>query len=89
MNKLTYRAMTVGTGMLGGMLAGMAFKQLWKLAAGEDDAPDATDKDRSWAEVLTASAIQGAVYGVVKAAVARAGAVGVHKATGTWPGDDD
>ncbi|MBC6459936.1 DUF4235 domain-containing protein [Actinomadura sp. HBU206391] len=89
MDKLAYRAITLGTGMLGGLLAGMAFKQVWRLAAGEDDAPDATDKHRSWGEVLIAAGMQGAVYGVVKAAVARAGAVGVHRATGTWPGDDD
>jgi predicted metal-dependent enzyme (double-stranded beta helix superfamily) len=88
MNKLAYRGLTLGTGMLGGLLAGMAFKQVWRLAAGEDDAPDATDEHRSWTEVLIAAGLQGAVYGVVKAAVARGGAVGVKKATGTWPGDD-
>ncbi|SNR82863.1 Protein of unknown function [Actinomadura mexicana] len=35
-----------------------------------------------------AAAIQGAVFGLVKAATQRAGAHGVRKATGHWPGDD-
>jgi Protein of unknown function (DUF4235) len=29
--------------VLGGVLAGVIFKRIWKLAAGEDDAPMATD----------------------------------------------
>jgi hypothetical protein len=37
------------------------------------------------AETLTAAALQGAILAVVKAAVDRAGAVGVRKATGQWP----
>jgi len=34
--------------VLGGVLAGAIFKQVWKVAFSEDDAPQATDADRSW-----------------------------------------
>lgn len=60
-------------GAVGGMLAGVVFKRVWKLAAGETDAPDAEDPDRTWSEVLGAAAVQGAIFGLVKAAVQRAG----------------
>ena len=50
-----------------------------------DDAPNATDQDRGWAEVLLAAAIQGAIFAVVKAAVERGGATGVPKTTGRGP----
>jgi Protein of unknown function (DUF4235) len=66
----------------GGVLAGATFKQIWKLAAGEDDAPKATDARRGWGEVLPAAALQGAVY----AGVNRGAAEGTHKLTGVWPG---
>jgi uncharacterized protein DUF4235 len=36
---------------------------------------------------LPAAALQGAVYGVVKAAVRRGAAEGTHKVTGAWPGE--
>jgi predicted metal-dependent enzyme (double-stranded beta helix superfamily) len=88
MNKLMYKPVALAGGMVGGLLAGMVFKQVWKLAAGEKDAPDALDEHRSWAEILIAAGLQGAVFGVVKAAVDRAGAVGVRRVTGHWPGDD-
>jgi hypothetical protein len=58
---------------------------LWKRATGEEDAPSATDRDYSWREVVLAAAVQGAVFGAVKAATDRAAATGYRKATGNWP----
>jgi len=74
--------------MLGGVLAGAIFNRVWKIAAGEDDAPKATDAQRGWREVLTAAALQGAIFALVKAAVDRAAAEGTRKLTGVWPGDE-
>ncbi|MFG2894835.1 DUF4235 domain-containing protein [Streptomyces sp. NPDC048248] len=85
MVKLLYKPLSLLFGVLGGVVAGAIFKQLWKLVAGEDDAPDATDEDRRWREVLAAAALQGAIFAAVKAAVGRGGAVGVRRVTGTWP----
>jgi hypothetical protein len=82
--KLAYKPVGLLLGAGAGVLSGIIFKQVWKLA-GHDDAPDATDQDRGWAEILLAAAVQGAIFAVVKAAVDRAGAAGVQKATGQWP----
>lgn len=67
-------------------MASTVFKQVWKAIGHEDDAPDATDQDRSWREVLIAATLQGAIFAAVKAAVDRGGASTVHRLTGTWPG---
>jgi hypothetical protein len=83
--KLLYKPLSLAFGVAGGVLAGVLFKQLWKVATGDDDAPDATDADKGWAEVLTAAAIQGTIFALVKAAVDRSGAQAVRKLTGTWP----
>lgn len=88
MLKLLYKSVSLLVSVLGGVIAGTIFKQIWKLAAGEDDAPKATDERRGWHEILLAAALQGAVYGVVKAAVDRGTAEGVRKVSGTWPGED-
>jgi predicted metal-dependent enzyme (double-stranded beta helix superfamily) len=84
--KLAYKPVGLLLGAGAGMVSGLIFKQIWKLAGHDEDAPDATDEDRGWAEVLTAAALQGAIFAVVKAAVDRGGAVGIRKATGRWPG---
>lgn len=88
MNKLLYKSVGIVVSVLGGMLAGAIFKQVWKLAADEDEAPTATDVRRGWREVLLAATIQGAIFGLVKAALDRGTAEGTRKLTGVWPGDD-
>ena len=88
MTKFLYKTVSIVVSVLGGMLAGAIFKQVWKLAADEDDAPKATDARRGWREVLLAATIQGAIFGLVKAALDRGTAEGARKLTGVWPGDD-
>ncbi|MEE4546904.1 DUF4235 domain-containing protein [Streptomyces sp. V4-01] len=83
---LAYKPVGLVLGAASGAVAGALFKQAWKLVAHEDDAPDATDRDRGWQEVLIAAAVQGALFAVVKAAVDRAGATVVERMTGRWPG---
>ncbi len=84
-SKVAYRPVGLLLGIAGGMAAGAAVRQIWKVVGSDDDAPDATDEDRTWREILLAAAHQGAVFAVVKAAVDRAGATGVRRLTGTWP----
>lgn len=88
MLKVMYKPLGLLVGVLGGVVASAVFRQIWKRATGEQDAPNATDQDRTWREVLTAAAVQGAVFGLVKAAIDRGGAKGFHKVTGAWPGDE-
>ncbi|MFD7015325.1 DUF4235 domain-containing protein [Streptomyces sp. NPDC059928] len=84
-SKIAYKPVGLALGAASGMIAGAAFKQAWKMT-GHDDAPDATDENRTWQEVLLAAALQGAIFAVVKAAVDRAGAATTRRLTGTWPG---
>ena len=84
---LLYKPFGIIFGVLGGLLGGMIFKQIWKVVSGEDDAPAAKESEYTWAEVLPAAALQGAIFELVKAAVDRGGAQGFQKLTGVWPGD--
>jgi hypothetical protein len=85
MVKILYKPLAILFGVLSGMIAGALFKQAWKLLTGEEDAPDATDEDREWRQILPAAAVQGAVFAVVKAVLHRGSAKGLRKVTGTWP----
>ena len=84
---LLYKPFGILFGVLGGLLGGVIFKQIWKLVSGEEDAPAAKESEYTWAEVLPAAALQGAIFALVKAAVDRGGAQGFQKLTGVWPGD--
>jgi predicted metal-dependent enzyme (double-stranded beta helix superfamily) len=88
MIKLVYKLVSILVSVLGGILAGAIFKQVWKLAAGEEEPPTATDARRGWTEVLVAATLQGAIFALVKAALDRSAAEGARKLTGVWPGED-
>ena len=83
--KIAYKPAGILLGVAAGAIAGFAFKEVWKAVSGDDDAPNATDEDRGWGEILAAAALQGAIFALVKAAVDRGGATGVRKLTGQWP----
>ncbi|WP_433295130.1 DUF4235 domain-containing protein [Actinoplanes sp. CA-030573] len=83
--KIAYKPVGMLLGVAAGAIAGFAFKEVWKAVSGDDDAPDATDEDRGWGEILAAAALQGAIFALVKAAVDRGGATGVRRLTGHWP----
>ncbi|MFF4416195.1 DUF4235 domain-containing protein [Streptosporangium sp. NPDC001559] len=82
MSRIVSRGAGVVSGMLGGAVAGVVFKQVWKLFAGTEEAPQATSDEYGWGEVLAAAAIQGAIFGVVKAAIDRSATRSVHRAIG-------
>jgi hypothetical protein len=86
--KLLYKPVGLLLGIAGGLAARASFRRLWRLVSDKDDAPQATDRERSWREVVAGAAMQGAVFAAVKAIVDRAGAAGFARLTGVWPGDD-
>ncbi|MBT2526486.1 DUF4235 domain-containing protein [Streptomyces sp. ISL-99] len=85
-SKVAYKPVGLVLGAVSGALAGALFKQVWKVIGHDEDAPDATDQERGWREIVIAAAVQGAIFAAVKAAVDRGGATAVHRLTGTWPG---
>jgi hypothetical protein len=85
LEKVAFKSINFALGVAAGAVAGLVFKEVWRLAAGDDNAPDAGDENRGWGEILFAAALQGAIFAVVKALVHRGGAIGVRKVTGEWP----
>lgn len=85
LKKVAYKPVGLLLGIGAGAVAGFVFKEIWKFASGDDDAPNATDEHRGWGEIIAAAALQGAIFATVKALVDRGGAAGVRKITGEWP----
>lgn len=85
--KFAYRPVGLVSSVVGGVLAGVVFKQIWGRVRDEDDPPGALQSEYGWSDILVAAAIQGAIFAVVKAAVDRGGARAFERWTGEWPGD--
>jgi hypothetical protein len=83
--KVAYKPVGLLLGLAASALAAAAFRGVWKQIGGSEHPPDARDPSNDWVEVVLAAALQGAIFAGVKAAVDRAGAAGVGRATGEWP----
>ncbi|OLF15138.1 hypothetical protein BU204_22970 [Actinophytocola xanthii] len=87
-HKLIYKPVGTLIGVLGGVAASAVFGKVWEAVTGDREAPEPTDRRRGWGEILLAAGVQGAIFGLVRAALDRSGAIGYRKVTGTWPDDD-
>src|SRR6478736_2334725 len=70
---IAYKPIGLVFGVLGGLLANIVFGQVWKRISNAPTPPNATDEDYSTRDVLLAAVLQGALFGLVKSAVDRAG----------------
>jgi len=86
--KVSYKAVDLIAGMIGGLVVGLIFNRAWSAIEQEDGAPKPTDEQRGWQEILIAAGLQGVIFALVKAIVDRGIAVGMRKVTGIWPGDE-
>ena len=86
--KVLYRPIGLVSSLVGGLLAGLIFKQVWRRASpGErTDPPTALETSYPLREILLAAAIQGAIFSVVKTLIDRQGARLFEKWSGEWPG---
>jgi len=86
--KVLYRPVGIVSLIVGGLIASMLFKQIWKrVSAGEDaDPPTALQSEYEFKEILLAAVLQGAIFAAVKAVIQRQGAKGFQRVTAEWPG---
>lgn len=84
-NETTYKAynlLGLLSGLVGGAVAGAVFTRLWRTVAGAASVPEPIDVDRRVRDVVVVGALQGAVFGVVRAVLSRLTAQGYRAVTG-------
>lgn len=86
--KILYRPVGLVSSIVGGLLASLIFKQIWKrVSAGEGaDPPGPLESEYDFREIVLAAVLQGAIYSAVKTIIQRQGARTFERATGEWPG---
>jgi hypothetical protein len=81
-----YKPLSIATSVAGGLLAGKIFTELWqRISPSDQEPPEPKDLSRSTREALIAAAVQGLIFGLVRAAVDRAGAKGYNALTNEDP----
>ncbi len=86
--KILYRPVGLVSSIVGGLIASLLFKQVWKRVSAGDrvDPPGPLESEYPFKEIVLAAVLQGALYAGVKAVIQRQGAKTFERATGEWPG---
>lgn len=86
--RVLYRPVGLVSSLAGGVVAGQAFKQIYRRATPgpSDRAPAPLESRYPIGQVVLAAALQGAIFAATKAAVDRIGARAFERWTGEWPG---
>ena len=77
-------------GIILGILAALAGKRAFNFAwtkIDDEDPPKATTEEAAWPKLLTAAAMQGVIFKLIRVVVDRYGARGFQYLTGVWPGE--
>ncbi|MCV7168524.1 DUF4235 domain-containing protein [Mycobacterium sp. CPCC 205372] len=84
--KTMYKPLALASSIVGGLLAGKIFTEIWQRAnpSGQEP-PEPMDLQSSAKEIFIAAAVQGMIVGLVRASLARAQAKGFHALTNENP----
>lgn len=83
---IIYKPFGITAGIVAGMLSTKLFNWVW----GKFDEEDPPEANTQWAhlpKLISAAAIQGIIFKVVRVMVDRGAAKGFYYFTGIWPGD--
>jgi hypothetical protein len=83
---LIYKPLGIVMSIIGGIVGRKVFDFIWT-KVDDEEPPEATTLETSWAKVIAVSALQGVIFRISRVVVARYGAIGWHYLTGSWPGE--
>lgn len=87
MAKLLFIPVSIIGGLIAGVLSRKIFDQVWGLIDA-DEPPESKHRDVSWAKLIAAAVIQGAIFRGMKAAADHSTRRAFARTTGSWPGKE-
>lgn len=86
--KLLFRPFGIILGLLAGFLASWGAKQVWSFFD-DEDAPEPDQREATFARLVPALLLEGAIFRLVKGIVDHGSRRGFMRMTGQWPGEED
>jgi hypothetical protein len=87
MGKLMFLPVSIGTGLLAGLIGKKTFQLIWGVID-DEEAPKAEHRYISVPKLVVALAIEGALFALIRGLVDHGSRHAFARATGAWPGDE-
>jgi Protein of unknown function (DUF4235) len=84
--KLLFTPFSILGGLIAGMIGSKIFEAVWAVFDDEEP-PESEHLEATWAKVIIAALLQGAIFRATKQAVDRGMRTAFMNATGSWPGE--
>jgi hypothetical protein len=88
MAKVLFIPVSVGGGLIAGLIGKKIFEQVWGMID-DQEPPESEHRDVSWAKLVPAMALEGAIFRTTRAVADRGARLAFYRATGTWPGEEE
>jgi Protein of unknown function (DUF4235) len=88
MSKLLFAPFSIVGGLIAGFVGKKLFEQVWGLID-EEEPPDGSIRRTTWAKLIAATALEGAIFRATRAITDRGARQSFFKLTGSWPGDQE
>ena len=85
--KFLFLPFSILSGLVAGFIGRKLFDQVWGIFDDEEP-PDSKHLETTWAKLILAGAIQGAIFRAVKEATDHGSRRAFMNLTGTWPGEE-
>jgi Protein of unknown function (DUF4235) len=87
MSKVTFLPVSVGMGLLAGLIGKKLFGVIWGVID-DEEAPQAKHREISLPKLILALLIEGALFSLIKGLVDHGSRHAFARVTGAWPGDE-
>ena len=87
MGKILFIPFSIIGGLIAGLLGKKLFEAIWG-AIDDQEPPDSEHREVSWPKLISALALEGAIFRAARGAADHASRVGFYRATGAWPGEE-
>lgn len=88
MAKILFIPFSIVGSLIAGFLSKKLFDFIWA-RFDDEEPPEAEHLDVDWAKLVTANAVQGAIFRATRAATDRGARLAFYRATGSWPGEEE
>ena len=85
--KIAFIPVSIIAGLVSGFAAKTIFGRIWGLID-ENEPPEPTHRETTWAKLIAALALEGAIFRAVRGVIEHASRRGFERWTGTWPGEE-